>query len=88
VIRAFQAGATPEDIVSSYDTLILGDVYAVISFYLANPGPVDEYVRQCDEDAQAIRKKLEALQPDRRNLREILLTRAKAMEQTRAEASQ
>jgi hypothetical protein len=31
VLRAFQAGATPEAIVQSYDTLNLADVYAVIS---------------------------------------------------------
>jgi uncharacterized protein (DUF433 family) len=88
VIHAFQAGATPEDIVRSYDTLELGDVYAVISYYLANTDPVDDYLRRREQDAQATRKKIEASQPDRSNLREILLTRAKAMEQTRAKASQ
>ena len=88
VIRAFQAGATPEGIVQSYDTLDLSDVYAVISYYLANPAPIDEYLHQCDREAQATQKKIEALQPDRGNLREILLTRAKAMDPTRAKASE
>jgi uncharacterized protein (DUF433 family) len=37
VIRAFQAGATPEAIVQSYDTLKLPDVYAVVSYYLSTP---------------------------------------------------
>jgi uncharacterized protein (DUF433 family) len=37
VLRVFQAGATPEAIVQSYDTLHLADVYAVISRYLAAP---------------------------------------------------
>src|SRR6266576_1752649 len=36
VLRAFKAGATPEAIVQSYDTLNLADVYAVVTHYLAN----------------------------------------------------
>src|SRR6266852_4803322 len=51
VLRAFQAGATPEAIVQSYDTLKLADVYAVISRYLAAPAPFEDYLRQCDEAA-------------------------------------
>src|SRR5207249_9846271 len=51
VIRAFQRGETPEGIVQSYSTLRLPDVYAVVSYFLANPGPVEEYLRQCDEAA-------------------------------------
>ena len=49
VIRAFQRGQTPESIVQSYDTLSLPDVYAVVSYYLANPAPFDEYLRHCDQ---------------------------------------
>src|SRR5687767_3851309 len=64
VIRAFQAGATPEGIVQSYDTLELGDVYAVISYYLANTDLIDDYLRRREQDAQATRKKIEASQPD------------------------
>lgn len=45
VIREFQNGATPESIVQSYSTLNLTDVYAVISYYLANPEPIEEYLR-------------------------------------------
>ena len=86
VIRAFQAGATPESIVQSYDTLRLADVYAVISYYLADPSPIDEYVRQREDAGEATRRKIEASQPARDNLREILLTRVKAMEQQRAQA--
>ena len=41
VLLAFQRGETPEGIIRSYRTLQLADVYAVISRYLANPGPFD-----------------------------------------------
>jgi uncharacterized protein (DUF433 family) len=78
VIRAFQAGATPESIVQSYDTLSLPDVYAVISFYLASPAPIEEYLRRCDEAAAETRRRIEASQPPRENLRDLIMARAKA----------
>jgi uncharacterized protein (DUF433 family) len=86
VIRAFQAGATPEAIVQSYDTLKLPDVYAVVSYYLVNPAPIDAYLQQRDRAAETTRHKIEASQPARGNLRQILLARARAMEQNGAQA--
>lgn len=65
-------------IVDSYDTLSLSDVYAVVSYYLANPAPIDEYMRHCDEAADVIRRKIEASQPPRENLRQLIMARAKA----------
>src|SRR5205807_3688968 len=62
VLRAFKAGATPEAIVQSYDTLNLADVYAVISRYLAAPSPFEDYLRQCDEAAAKTRRKIEEMQ--------------------------
>ena len=38
---------SPEAIARSYRTLPLADVYAVVSRYLANPVPFDEYLRRC-----------------------------------------
>lgn len=78
VIRAFQRGETPEGIVQSYDTLNLADVYAVVGYYLANPRPIDEYLRQRDGAAAATRSKIEASQPSRANLRERVMARARA----------
>ena len=46
VVRAFKAGATPEAIVQSYDTLNLADVYAVVSRYLADPRPFEDDLGQ------------------------------------------
>jgi hypothetical protein len=62
VIWAFKRGETPEGIVRSYRTLHLADVYAVISRCLANPAPFEDYLRQCDEQAEAVRRKIEASQ--------------------------
>src|SRR5947199_9585182 len=62
VLRAFKAGATPEAIVQSYDTLSLADVYAVISRYLVAPRPFEEYLRIRDDVAADARRTLEDYQ--------------------------
>jgi hypothetical protein len=88
VLRAFKAGATPEAIVQSYDTLDLADVYAVLSRYLADPAPFEEYLRQCDQAAAETRRKIEEFQGPQGNLRALLLARAKAKEEARAQTGQ
>jgi hypothetical protein len=88
VLRAFKAGATPEAIVQSYDTLNLADVYALVARYLMSPEPFEEYLRQCDEAASATRRKLEEAQGPQGNLRALLLARAQAREGGHAQAGQ
>jgi len=78
VIHAFQRGDTPEGIVQSYDTLSLPDVYAVVGYYLANPAAVDDYLRRCDEEAEAVHRKLEAAGMTGGVSKEELLARARA----------
>lgn len=78
VLNAFQRGETPEGIVRSYRTLELADVYAIISRYLANPAPFDDYLRRCDVEAEAVRRKLEAAGMTDRVGKEELLARARA----------
>ena len=46
VVHAFNTGRTPEDIVQSYDTLHLEEVYAVITYYLTHRIEVDDYLQQ------------------------------------------
>ena len=60
VLNAFKRGESPEGIVRSYRTLRLADVYSVISRYLANPAPFEEYLRRCDEEAEVVRHNVEA----------------------------
>ncbi len=54
VLRAFQRGESPEGIVRCYPSLQLRDVYAVVSRYMADPAPFDDYLRLCDEQAEAL----------------------------------
>jgi hypothetical protein len=88
VLHAFKAGATPEAIVQSYDTLHLADVYAVLTRYLAAPAPFEDYLRQRAEAAAETRRRIEESQGPQGKLREILLARAKAKEDARAQAGQ
>jgi uncharacterized protein (DUF433 family) len=76
VIHAFQEGESPESIVHSYDTLDLKDVYAVVGYYMNNPGPIDEYMRESDARAEVVRRKIEESQPPRENLRQLIAARA------------
>ena len=43
VVRAFNRGATAEEIVQKYDSLRLPDVYQVIGYYLRHAGELAEY---------------------------------------------
>ena len=83
VLRRFKAGATPEAIVQSFDTLTLADVYAVVSRYLAAPQPFEEYLRIRDAAAAEVRQEIEDAQGSQANLRANLMARAKALEDAR-----
>ncbi|TWU25806.1 DUF433 domain-containing protein [Bythopirellula polymerisocia] len=51
VVRAFCAGATPEQIAQDFDVLSLEVVYAVINYYLHHRQEVDAYLATADEEA-------------------------------------
>ncbi|HZW30554.1 MAG TPA: DUF433 domain-containing protein [Isosphaeraceae bacterium] len=85
VIQEFRNGATPEGIVESYDALTLAEVYAVISYYLRHSDEIDTYLDRREQEARAVRERIEALQPPRPNLRAALMARAKAREKAGAQ---
>jgi uncharacterized protein (DUF433 family) len=60
VIRAFLNGAMPEQIVMSYDSLPLADVYQVIAYYLKNKEKVDAYLAQVRAREEETRKFVDA----------------------------
>ena len=49
VVGVYGMGVSPEEIVRRYDTLLLADVYRVLSYYLAHREEVDAYLseRRC-----------------------------------------
>jgi len=77
VVDAFVSGATPEEIVYQYPSLTLADVYAVVGYYLNHQAEVDEYLKQRQDHADRVRKKVE-LRSSPIGIRERLLARQKA----------
>ena len=75
VVRAFQSGATPEDIVRMYETLDLGETYAAVAYYLRHRKEVEDYLAEYDREAEEVWKKIRERQGSSTGLREQLLRR-------------
>ena len=86
VVEQYENGMTPEDMVRSYDTLVLADVYAVIAYYLRHRDEVGAYLRRREEEAEALRMKMEAERPP--ISKQELLARRAARETADAPAGQ
>ena len=74
VIGAFMDGANPEEIVLSYTSLPLADVYQVIAYYLRNKQKVDAYLEQVRVQEEEALKTIEA-RWNQVGIRERLLAR-------------
>lgn len=60
IIAAFIEGATAEEIAQQYPSATLGDVYAVIGYYLRHRDDVAAYLAQRSEQASRTREVNEA----------------------------
>ncbi len=76
IVRAFRAGATPEEIVQAYDTLRLPDVYAVLAWCLNNEMAVADYMAEREFLASDVQREIEILRPVRVDLLKSLTDRA------------
>ena len=89
VVRAWRAGATPEEIVQAYDTLQLSDVYAVVAWCLNNDTVVSEYMAGREQLASEVQNELGTLRPIRNDLfLKTLTERAKDAERNLAAIDQ
>jgi uncharacterized protein (DUF433 family) len=86
VVEQYENGMTPEDLVRAYDTLDLADVHAVIAYYLRHREEVRAYLTRREDEARALRAKIEAERP--RVSREELLARRSAREKADAPTGQ
>src|SRR5207253_10601472 len=86
IVEQYENGMTPEDMVRAYDTLVLADVFAVIAYYLRHRDEVRVYLKRREEEAEALRAKIEAERP--RVSREDLLARRCAREKADAPPGQ
>ena len=73
VLARFQQGRTPEQIQEGFPTLNLADIYAVITYYLNNQDEVNAYLHEQHEEAEQLRREIEAKQPQSQQLRAKLL---------------
>jgi len=64
IVGAFLDGDSPEQIQDSYDAVTLADVYGVITYYLNHREEVDAYLRQREEEAEALHRRIEAEHPE------------------------
>ena len=60
IIIAFKEGATAEEVVSQYPSLLLADVYATIGYYLQQQPEVEAYLSQRQQTAHEVRHQNEA----------------------------
>ncbi len=78
VIAAFLQGETPEQIIDSYESLSLADVYAVIAYYLRHRSDVDAHLQQEDAQAHQLRQQLEVQRPEMFRLQARMRVSAKS----------
>ena len=52
VVIRFQEGASPDEIVQSFPTLKLSQVYGVIAYYLENEKIIDDYIVEGDRELE------------------------------------
>jgi uncharacterized protein (DUF433 family) len=54
VVRAFDRGATPEEIAQKYTSLELADIYQVIGYYLKHGNELGEYLKRRSDEEDAL----------------------------------
>jgi uncharacterized protein (DUF433 family) len=60
IIHHFKLGATAEQIVQSFPSLSLCDVYSSIAYYLTHRQEIEEYLKEQETAADAIQEQLES----------------------------
>ena len=82
VLRDYQEGASPEEIVLHYPTLSLDQVYATITYYLANREKIQAYL------AQVRQRQEEAWQEQQRHPSDFVLALRRRLERERRALSE
>jgi uncharacterized protein (DUF433 family) len=73
VVRAFDRGATPEEIAQKFTSLKLADIYQVIGYYLKHGKELGEYLKRRSDEENALVEAHPEWQP--KGLRERLIAR-------------
>ncbi len=76
VLDYHHQGMTAEDIAEGYAGIIaLADVHAVLAYYHRHREEIDSYLQRREQEAEVIRREIEAVQPPRPGFRDELLAR-------------
>ena len=84
VVGAYKRGASPQEIQETYETLELSDIYASIAYYLRHKDEVERHLAEVEREGAELRRVLEAGQPGRPSMRELVLARRDQMERKHA----
>ncbi len=74
LVAAFKKGATAEQIQDSFPSLSLRQIYGAIFYYLDHQADVEEYLKERQDEADAIRREIES-RPEYAEFRERLRQR-------------
>jgi uncharacterized protein (DUF433 family) len=74
IVAVFDRGATPEEIVQSFPSLRLGDVYSILAWVVARRGEVDSYLALRSSEEASMREEVRLRSPTA-ELRKRLLAR-------------
>jgi len=74
IVHEFKLGATAEQVLHSFPSVTLREVYGAIFYYLNNTEAVEEYLCQREQRAEETREFIES-RLDTRSLRERILAR-------------
>jgi Protein of unknown function (DUF433) len=71
IIHHFKLGATAEQIVQSFPSLSLGDVYSSIAYYLTHRHEIEGYLKEQETAADALQEQLESNRDYRAGIAEL-----------------
>lgn len=77
LLHFYNNGESAEQLAENFPTLNLGDIHAVIAFYLTNVAQVDEYLRDREAKAEEIRRDIESRYDGKEIRKRILARQAK-----------
>ena len=60
MLSRYNQGATAEQLVRSFPSLRLVDVYGVLNYYLRYQSEVDDWMRGCEQEAAELQRQIES----------------------------
>src|SRR5207302_10255110 len=65
LLQYWRLGMKPEEIARGLDTLTLADVHGALFYYFRHPTEIDDYLRRREEEADKLRRQIEAANASR-----------------------